>query len=104
MALLQWNADGYYAHTAELNVLINRIHPSVIALQETKFKPSHKPSIKNNVLFKEDYTEGLSACGGGALFTKNSLSPRLIPVQSNHQVVAIQLTISNMNISICNMY
>lgn len=104
MTILQWNLNGYSTQSGELRRLIKQFEPKIIALQETKFKPTNSPTIQGYSLFRKDFLEGLRACGGVALFIKSTYSPRAIDLQTDVQAVAAQLTLSNLHLTICNIY
>lgn len=104
MTIIQWNINGYFPQSGEMRNLIKLFNPTVIALQETNLKPAHTPVIQKFTLFRKDYVEGHVACGGVALFVKNSHSPRPIPLQTTLQAVAAQLTVNNIHLTVCSLY
>lgn len=102
--ILQWNIDGFYSHLEELKQLLSQFQPIVIALQETKFKRSNNPSLKNYSIFRKDFSHGLSACGGVALLAKSNYSPRSVQLQSELQAIATTLTVANLELTFCSIY
>lgn len=41
--ILQWNCNGFYAHFAELKLLLSELDPYIFCIQETRFKPNYTP-------------------------------------------------------------
>lgn len=71
-AILQWNINGFYRNLEELKLLIHKLSPPVICLQETRLLPKHKTAVlKNYTMYRSDYTAGFIASGGVAILIQN---------------------------------
>ena len=104
-SFLQWNCRGFYRNYPFFKVLLSEMNPSVIALQETKFKP--KADIKGlraYTPYSKPYTGGVIASGGAALFIKTDLIQTEIPLNTQLQAVAARVTIHNRPISAISLY
>ena len=101
-SIIQWNCNGFYGHIEEFKLLINKYNSCAFCIQETKFSFDHIPSIKNHkVFYKSKYSE--TACGGVAIFVKDSFSCEEYKIQTNLQAVAIKIFYP-IKFILCNIY
>ena len=103
---LQWNLNGYYKRLAELQQLITRYNPIVIALQETHLhKQSSTPSNQYSI-FRYDHFNPQHANGGTAVMVQKNYRAEKIKSTSVLQNVAVQVHIPVLNstITFCSIY
>ena len=104
-SFLQWNCRGFYRNYPFFKVLLSEMNPSVIALQETKFKPNADiKGLRAYTPYSKPYTGGVIASGGAALFIKTDLIQTEIPLNTQLQAVAARVTIHNRPISAISLY
>lgn len=77
VSILQWNAKSLRPRRAELQHLINKIHPSVIAVSETWLVPGSQFRVPGYVCHRDDRADGYA---GSALLVRHSLPFSLIPL------------------------
>ena len=102
--ILQWNLRGLRGKTTELQCLISKYYPEVMALQETKLPPNEKFPIfltKKYIIHQKNRT----AYGGGvALMIHEDVSHSLINIATNLEAVAAIIYYHSQNIAICSIY
>nr|CAD7402438.1 unnamed protein product [Timema poppensis] len=54
MSLLQWNCRGFYARVEEIKQQISSLHPSILCLQETHFRPTDNPMLCGYDVYRTD--------------------------------------------------
>lgn len=101
--ILQWNCNGCLTHFNELKMLITEYLPFSICLQETHFKPAESFTLRGYNIFRKDVEPNLRARGGVAIFIQNHLPTRNVPIQSNLQVVAVEIDYP-IKMTIANIY
>lgn len=101
--ILQWNINGLYAHLPDLQMLIAKHRPPIIALQETRFKKDQLYTLKNYDLYHKTRTSSKIAAGGVALFIHKSFSSHEIIIHSDLEVVAAVINYPT-PIAVCNIY
>lgn len=101
--LLQWNCNGFYSHIEEVKLLINSHNPIALCIQETRFQSLHIPKCSGYIPYFKHCDSNLNASGGVAIFLRNDIHGEEIPLNSNLQVVAVQMKYPKM-ITICNLY
>lgn len=78
--IIQWNCRSYRAQVDHLKILINSQNPSIITLQETRFKHNNVKDISNFKMFHKSRNE---AVGGVAIYVKESLFAEQKIIQSH---------------------
>lgn len=101
--ILQWNLDSYNKKCDHLKLLVRDYSPQIICLQETQFKPSDVIRLKNYEILRKDYTEGDRACGGIAVFIRNTIHYESLNIVSPLQVMAAKVFYT-ITYTICNVY
>lgn len=101
--ILQWNCNGCKTHYPELKSLMLENSPLVVCLQETHLKPGENFNLRGYNCVRKDIVPHLRARGGTAIFTKYNIPTKEIHIQSELQVVAVQVEYP-CKITICNIY
>ena len=91
--LIQWNCLGLKANFNELLLLLSGLCPSIIWLQETFLKPTDNLNIRCYTLYNHIHQTGDMASGGSSIVVNNSVPQSLIPLHTNLQAVAVELTL-----------
>ena len=101
MSIIQWNINSFNQNRPELECLLH-CNPAVICLQETKAStPLQMKGFTSYNVFSR--TADDRACGGVSIFVKNFVPQKRIPVVSNIQCVAAQISLHK-TFSICCLY
>ena len=98
---MQWNLNGFRSKLTQLQCLITKHQPEIIALQETKLPPGETYNNSKYFLLRKDR----GAHGGGvALMINKNIS--YIPVTLNTPIEAVAATFhyQNQKITICSLY
>lgn len=104
VTILQWNINGIRHHFHELKLLISNQDPTLICLQETHLRPQMRFNIRGfNCHRYDDTAADQRAKGGVAIFTKENLHAVPVTIQSELQVVAVQVT-ARVKFTLCNIY
>lgn len=103
MEILQWNMNGFFKQKEELQVIINRYSPKLICIQESRLKTQDIAKLRQFDCYRKDYTAGQIACGGVAVFVRDILHHRAVPLQTTLQAVAVSVNVPH-KICICNLY
>lgn len=106
--LIQWNINGIYSHSNELKTLICDLNPEILAIQETHLRTHHSFNLRNYSSYRFDFPGGNKACGGTAIFVKNSITSSPLNItMGNLQANAVTIETPNFcssKLSICNIY
>ncbi|KXJ69166.1 hypothetical protein RP20_CCG028398 [Aedes albopictus] len=101
---LQWNICGLRSHQSELQMLVAKHQPTVIALQETNVNPQKLTGKflgnKYDFLFSHGSTHGRQGAG---MAIKSGTPFQRIPLQTNIQAVAVQLFVP-VKITVASIY
>lgn len=103
MFLIQWNINGYHTHLDMLKILTNKYSPLLICIQETRFTDSKTTSPKSYNGFFKNRDEQPRAGGGVAIYIKNNIEARQLPITSQLEAVFIEITFKQ-KLNICNIY
>ena len=103
-SIVQWNCRGLRANYNELSLLISKLNPSALCLQETNIPTNYNNTMRSYSLF---HTPSVRAdgqpCGGVAILVRNNIPHSPININSNLQVVAVRIT-SNKPFTLCTIY
>lgn len=107
--IMQWNINGVndIRKKDELKIIYNNFHPVVICLQETHLAPIQDfVFLPTFSIYRQDFTEGLIACGGVMTMVSKHHYSEVISVTSPLQVIAVKVKITwlSYEITICNIY
>lgn len=101
--ILQWNCNGFYAHIAELKLLITEFDPFLICIQESRFKPNHIPTLNGYSCVYHNHDNYTNASGGVLICLKSEYHFEVIDLNTHLQVVAIKVYFP-ISFTICNIY
>ncbi|KAI5707907.1 hypothetical protein M8J77_012291 [Diaphorina citri] len=91
--IIQWNVNGVTNKKEDLQLLVQALKPVMICLQETHLLPTVDITdyLKNYTVYRNDFTDGLIACGGVATLVNKNVYSEQIPITSNLQVIAVKI-------------
>jgi len=93
----------HYKHNTDINRIKYEQNPDIVCLQETNFKNLHIGNINEYSGYKKNHPNALRASGGVATYIKNNINSKEIYVNSNLEVIAVQVILKT-TITICNIY
>lgn len=101
--IIQWNINGLKTQFEKLQIIISKYSPNIICLQETNFKENYYRPIKGyNCYYSNRVSE--RASGGVATYVKDTLITKNIRLQTNLEVVSVDVYYNDMNLHIINLY
>lgn len=101
--IIQWNLNGFFMKREELGFLIQEYNPEIICLQETNFKENYVAPIKNYNGYCKNRQGADRASGGIAIYIKSYIPNTTINIQSEIEVLAVQVNLKE-KLTICNIY
>lgn len=101
--ILQWNCNGFYAHIAELKLIIYELDPFILCIQESRFKPNHTPTLNGYNCVFHNHDNFNNASGGVLICIKSEFQYVEIDLNTHIQAVAIEIFFP-IRFSICNIY
>ncbi|KAE9523688.1 hypothetical protein AGLY_015906 [Aphis glycines] len=101
--IIQWSINGFYRRSIDINRVIYDLNPNIICFQETNFKNSHHPNLKNYTEYIKNRTTANRASGGVATFIKNNIDSKEIIIRTHLQAI-VTLVELDKPIHICNIY
>lgn len=102
--ILQWNINGFNPQKENLLLLINKLNPDMICLQETNNKIYQKPPLKNYNLYLKNRTDGSIASGGVAIYTTSAYKVDELHLNSTLECCAVTINHINKPTTVCNVY
>ncbi|KAA5651090.1 hypothetical protein F3G64_36525, partial [Pseudomonas aeruginosa] len=103
MDILQWNVNGYFRRFENIKLLLNRLRPTCICLQETNFTSDKCASLSEYEHFYKNRMQSSRASGGVTIFIKPHTIPEEITLNTNLEAVAIKVKFP-LPITLCNIY
>lgn len=100
VSILQWNSNSIRRKKHELLHLINKFHPSVIAVSETWLLPGSRFRVSGYSCLRDDRVDGYA---GSALFIRRSLSFSQIPVSPVPPGINV-VAVRTLNITFLSVY
>lgn len=105
MCIIQWNANGLYAHLPELQQMISKFSPYYVCIQESRLNTSTNFHLKNFTIYRRDRGKAQIASGGVATLVHNSIHAEQIILNTEIEAVAVTTVVPNMyKITLCNIY
>lgn len=101
--ILQWNINSFNKKRHDIQLIIQKYSPMCIGLQETNLKNDKIPTIKNYKIFYANRSDCTRASGGVASLIHADYQSEQIPIHSDLEVIAVQLSLES-KITICNIY
>ncbi|KAI5738278.1 hypothetical protein M8J77_004905 [Diaphorina citri] len=104
-SLLQWNVNGYFRHLPFIQKFLADQSPLVACFQETNFKPTYAPTLRNYNIYRKDRDPTVcdSASGGVATLIHKSIRGKQCHIQSNFEAVVVEVHLKK-KVQICNIY
>lgn len=102
MDILQWNVNGYFRRLEYIKLLVSRVNPTCICLQETNLS-NNCGSLQGYQGFFRNRTSGNRASGGVAIFVKPHTIAEEIQLTTNIEAIAIKVKVP-LSLTICNVY
>ena len=87
----------------EVRDIITEHQPIRFALKETHLRKNEQVTIRSYSTFRNDFHSSERATGGVALLISNDFPQNPIPLNTNIQVIAIQIHIHQL-ITVCSIY
>ena len=88
--IIQWNCHGYKANYDELLLLIAKLNPTAICLQETFRKRSDKLNIKTFEQYDYIHDTGQRASGGASILIRKDIPQNKISINTHFQQLQSQ--------------
>lgn len=101
--IVQLNINSLIKKRPDLQLITQKYSPMCISLHETNLKNNFIPNIKNYNIFYTNRQNCIRASGGVASLIHIDYPCEQIPIYSNLEVIAVQITLES-KISICNIY
>lgn len=101
--IIQWNINGFYKRTVDINRIVYDFQPKIICFRETNLKNNHTAHINNYSGFFKNRTFANRASGGVATFISNTLESEDISIVSDLEVTATLVKFAK-HLCICNVY
>ena len=101
-SILQWNCQGLQSKYESLKYIIKEKSPICIALQETMLGQKHL-CPRQYLSYYTDYDADRGHHGGCALFLRSDVAHLQIPLQTELQVIAVQMH-TQRKYTICSLY
>ncbi|GBN19846.1 hypothetical protein AVEN_198112-1 [Araneus ventricosus] len=95
-----WNCRGIRSKIVDLKSILNKFHPSCIALQET-FLNSNIPLKLRGYNSVQDAGTGINNSGGVCILTSNLYPSSTLPLHTPLQAVAVQIRIKSLISLLC---
>ena len=102
-SIIQWNCNSLLDKKEELLSLIDKVKPSVIALQETRIPNNKKITIPHYNLFNVVGHHNRIEHGGAALLVHEDTPVRLLNLTTGLQAIAAIVHI-NKSVTLCSIY
>lgn len=100
MKFVQWNLTSFNAQYNFLKLIINSNQPTIIALQETRFKKENAINIPHYNIYFKNRPE---AAGGVAIYVKETYRAEQINLQTSLEAIAIKFYCDQI-ITLCNLF
>lgn len=101
--IVQWNCNGFHAHKAEVDLLVNKLNPFMICIQESRCKPTHIPKYNGYNCFYKNHLNFNNASGGVLICIKKNIQSKEVDLNTNLQAVAVEMQYPKKFV-VCNLY
>ena len=92
--LIQWNINGFLNNYTDLQLLINEKNPHFLSLQETHCNYLFNPVPPNGFSAYFCNSCNLTNKQGLGVFIKSNIPHKEIPINSNFQIIALEVTLN----------
>jgi len=101
--IIQWNINSFIKKRHDLQLIVQKYSPMCISLQEINLKNNYIPDTKNYNIYYTNRQNCNRARGGVASLIHIDFPSEQIPIYSDLEVTAVQITLDS-KITICNIY
>ena len=101
--IIQWNCCGYKANYDKLLLLIAKLTPTVICLQETFQKRSDKLNLKTFEQYNYVNDTGQRASGGVLILIRKDIPQNKMNINTHLQATTVSASLHE-TITICSLY
>jgi hypothetical protein len=101
--IIQWNLDGFYKRSTDLQRILFNLQPSVLCLQETNLKMGQTAHVKNYTSYCRNRVNPIRASGGVAILVKNNIENNQVNLQTHLEAIAVTIKLQ-IQICVCNIY
>ena len=99
--IIQWNINGLRGKTTQLQCLLTKYSPHVIALQETKLPININYENKKFTSYQKNRDgEG----GGVAILVNKNIPSKHLSIQTPLEAVAATIYYQNIALTVCSLY
>lgn len=102
-SIIQWNCRGLLTNFDDINDMADKHHAICISLQETYLHTQDLCQFRRWNISRKDRTDAARTSGGVAVLTEKSLPVRTIPLRTNLEAVAVQISASRL-VTVCSLY
>lgn len=101
--IIQWNLDGFYKRSTDIQRILLELQPSVLCLQETNLKMGQTAYLRNYISYCRNRANPLRASGGVAILIRNNIENHQVNLQTHLEAIAVSIKLQ-IQICICNIY
>ena len=87
-SIIQWNINGFFKRSVDINRVLHDLNPQILCLQETNLKNTYHPTIKNYTEFLNNQIGANRASGGVATFIRNNIECKKLIIQTHLEAIA----------------
>lgn len=103
--ILTWNTQGLKTSKENLSVILKKINPAVICLQETMYKNNKQARINGYQIIHRKRNSGARAAGGVIIGLNNDFNFQKIIISATENIETIAVHVeSPINMNIINIY
>lgn len=100
---IQWNIDGFYKRSIDIQRIIYDFQPQILCFQETNLKIRQNCHLKNYTGYFKNCKNPAWASGGVATFIKNNTQRHQVNLQIHLEAIAVTANFQT-QICVCNIY
>jgi hypothetical protein len=101
--IIEWNLDGFYKWSIDLQRILFNLQPSVLFLQEINLKMGQTAYLKMYSSYCRNRLNPIRASGGVAILIKNNIENHQVNLQTHRVVITVSIKLQT-QICICNIY
>ena len=107
LEILQWNTHGLISHWGDFKNTIHTLDPDIICIQETHLRPRDPYTLRIHpyTLYRTDHqTTSNIRQGGVAFFVKHNISHKLINLNTQYDIQAVEIHTNDQVFTLVNCY
>ncbi|GBN88540.1 hypothetical protein AVEN_257647-1 [Araneus ventricosus] len=93
---VSWNCRGIRSKIVDIKSIVNKFHPSCIALKETFLSSNIQFKLRGYNSVRQDAGTGINNSGGVCILTSNLYPRSTLPLHTPLQAVAVQIHIKSL--------